>query len=990
MPGGKRWWGVIVLADSFRLTAMRLLRFLFVPGVLCFGGVALVLSAAGQSTTVTTLAVTSGGSVVTTVKQGALVTLTATVTVGGSAAVPPGQVEFCEVKAAPLKCTDIRLLGTVQLSSSGTAVFHFFPGPGSHMYQAQFLGTHVEAASSSGGAALEVTPFYPTTTTITASGNPGSYTLTATVTGTEGTVSPTGTISFEDTSNANYVLATAPLVPNAGTPGVSFVRSPTANLGVADLAVLDLNGDGKLDLATTNDFASPPLAVLLGNGDGTFIPAPSGSLSPSDYVGLVSGDFNGDGKPDVAVVQNAQTTAGISQIDVLLGNGDGTFTLGQMIIFPEVQAIAVADLYGDGIPDLVVTADAGTTQTSNGTVTVLLGNGDGTFEAKSTASSGAGPESLAVGDFNGDGKPDVAVANLIADTVTVLLGNGDGTLTPLAAAPTTGEGPETITVADFNGDGVLDLAVANTGINYQNGSQVPGSVTILLGNGDGTFVPAPVSPATGNDPFTVAIGDFNGDGNADLVTANRVNLGTVSVLLGNGDGTFAPALNLSAGNAPNFAGVGDFNGDGLSDIAVADSDAPTSYVFLSQAGPQSATATVSGVSVVGSGSHLADASYPGDSGYQPSVSGTVGLTAEPVATTLTLTGTPGSVMLGQQVVLTATVVPGIAQGHTPSGTVTFKFGSTVLGTGAVTSGVATLNTTLLPTGTDSLTAVYSGDTNFVGSMGSAMEVVAGIVSATTLAVAPNPAGTGQTVTLTAAVAGAGATPTGAVTFYDGAAQIGQGTLVATGHATFSTAALALGAHSLTAAYAGDATYAASTSAAVVETVETPGFTIALSSSSLTVESRGTASATVTLASLGNFADTLVLSCVSPPAYVTCTFVPNPVALSANGTAGVSLSLNTNALFAEMARPGRGPAGLGSLALVVAPVSLMMLAGRRRRRLRVLLAVMVIPAVLGLSSCGNSITLLPSAAPGTYAIPIAATGTTSGLVHSSQLTLTVTP
>ena len=121
-----------------------------------------------------------------------------------------------------------------------------------------------------------------------------------------------------------------------------------------------------------------------------------------------------------------------------------------------------------------------------------------------------------------------------------------------------------------------------------------------------------------------------------------------------------------------------------------------------------------------------------------------------------------------------------------------------------------------------------------------------------LTAAPNPAGTGQTVTLTAAVTGAGATPTGTVTFYDGASVVGTGTLDATGHASFSTAGLALGTHSLTAVYAGDATYAASTSAAVVETVETPGFTIALSSSSLTVQSRGTASATVTLASLGNF------------------------------------------------------------------------------------------------------------------------------------------
>jgi hypothetical protein len=953
-----------------------------------------------QSATVTALAVTSGGSVVTTVKETAEVTLTATVTAGGSAAAPPGQVNFCEVKAVPLKCTDIRLLGTEQLLSGGTAVFHFFPGPGSHTYEAQFLGTHVEAASSSSGAPLVVTPFYPTATTITASGNPGNYTLTATVAGTEGTASPTGMISFQDTSNSSYVLATAPLVGNLAAPGFSLSTIP--NLVIAypiDVAVLDVNGDGRLDLVVTNGQAQPPLAVLLGNGNGTFMLAPSGSLSQSFYVGLVAADFNGDGKPDVAVVQNSQTISGISQIDILLGNGDGTFTLGQTIPFLEALSIATGDFNGDGIPDLVVTAP-GATQTSNGTVTVLLGNGDGTFVVKSSFPTGAAPEATVVGDFNGDGQPDVAVANFVSDTVTILLGKGDGTLTPVTATPTTGQGPESITVADFNDDGRLDLAVANTGINYQNGAQVPGSVTILLGNGDGTFAPTSVSPGTDRLPVTVAVGDFNGDGKADLVTANAINLGTVSLLLGNGDGTFAAAMNLPAGNVPEFAGVGDFNGDGLSDIAEANGAPPvSSTIFLSQAGPQSATATVSGVSPVGTGTHLVDASYPGDGEYQPSVSGTLGLTAEPEPTTLTLTGVPSSAMFGQQVVLTATVAPDIAQGHTPSGTVTFKNGGTVLGTGTVTSGVATLNTTSLPTGTDSLTAVYSGDTNFVGSMGSAMEVVAGIVSATTLAVAPNPAGTGQTVTLTAAVAGAGATPTGAVTFYDGAAQIGQGTLDATGHATFSKAALALGAHSLTAAYAGDATYAASTSAAVVETVETPGFTIALSSPSMTLATHGAGSMTVTLASLGNFADTLVLSCANAPAYLSCSFSPNPAALTTNGTASVALSLNTNSLIAS-GRDNRGPArdrlpaSAFSMALLLAPLWLAAGGGGHRRRgvpLRgLLLAMLSVPVLFGLTSCGgNEIYPVASTAPGVYNVSITAIGVATGLTNSGQLTLTVT-
>lgn len=986
MPGGKRWWGVVVLDDSFRLTAMRLLRFLFVPGVLCFGGVALVLSAAGQSASVTALAVTSGGSVVTMVKETTEVTLTATVTVGGSAAAAPGQVNFCEVKAPPLKCTDIRLLGTVQLSSSGTAVFHFFPGPGSHTYQSQFQGTHGEAASSSGGAALVVTPFYPTATMITAGGSPGNYTLTAMVTSTEGTVPPTGTISFEDTSNGSYVLATAPLVGNPAPPAFSFVTIPGAAAGKAPVAMAsaDFNGDGEPDLAIMGVSANAPLSVSLGNGNGTFAAAPSTPLPIQAFGSATTGDFNGDGKMDLAVV--AEIGMGISsqnQVEVLLGNGDGSFKLGQQVSNVNGDFITTGDFNGDGIADLAVTL-AGPTPTSNGAVAILLGNGDGTFTLESAAPTVLAPEGLTTGDFNGDGKADLAVVNQ-GGTVTILLGNGDGTFTP-GQVLATGDYPISLAAADLNGDGILDLAVANSGIET-SGPDIPGTVAILLGNGDGTFTQSPATPTVGTIADSIAVGDFNGDGKPDLVATSDLNMGSVYVLLGNGDGTYAPALKLAAGNAPDSVIARDFNGDGLSDIAVGENNNASAAVLLSQAGPQSATAIVSRVSPVGTGTHLVEASYPGDGGYQPSVSGTVGLMAEQVPTTLTLTGTPGSAMFGQQVVLTATVVPGIAQGHTPSGTVTFKNGSTVLGTGTVTSGVATLNTTSLPTGTDSLTAVYSGDTNFLGSTGSAMEVVAGIASVTGLTVVPNPAGTGQTVTLTAAVTGAGATPTGTVTFYDGGSVLGTATLDATGHAAFSTAGLALGAHNLTAVYAGDATYASSSSPVVVETIETPGFTIALSSSSLTLKTHGTGSDTVTLASFGSFADALALSCVSPPAYVTCSFKPNPAALSANGTASVSLSLNTNALIAEE----RGASGF-SLALLLAPVSLLaVFGGRRRVRLRMLLAVVAVPLMLGLGSCGgNVIYPVASTAPGVYTISVMATGTASGLVQSARLTLTVTP
>jgi hypothetical protein len=218
-------------------------------------------------------------------------------------------------------------------------------------------------------------------------------------------------------------------------------------------------------------------------------------------------------------------------------------------------SIAVGDFNGDGKLDLAVANQAGKN------LTILLGNGDGTFTpAASSPSTGDGPFSIAVGDFNGDGKLDLAVANLSDNTVTILLGNGDGTFTPAAASPSTGTAPMAVAVGDFNGDGKLDLAVANSGSN---------NVTILLGNGDGTFTPAAASPGTGNGPSGLAVGDFNGDGKLDLAVTNQ-NSNNVTILLGNGDGTFTPAASSpSTGYGPLSIAVGDFNGDGKLDLAVA-------------------------------------------------------------------------------------------------------------------------------------------------------------------------------------------------------------------------------------------------------------------------------------------------------------------------------------------------------------------------------------------------------------------------------------
>src|SRR5262249_18133895 len=274
---------------------------------------------------------------------------------------------------------------------------------------------------------------------------------------------------------------------------------------------------------------------------------------------------------------------------------------------------AVGDFNGDGKADLAVV-----NQGSN-TVSILLGNGDGTFKPKTDYATGTTPVGIAVGDFNGDGKLDLAVANLGAKSISILLGNGDGTflaktdvLLPLT--------PYALTVADFNGDGKADIAVTTQNTTV---SAPTDDVTLLLGNGNGTFQ-APVSTVT--DSFTgfqnlnaggrssIQSADFNGDGRTDLAVVNNKDtwglggraqarppfpaVGSVSVLLGNGDGTFQAPRNFGVGIGANSVAVGDFNGDGLPDFAVSSNNAPFLNLFLNAGGGSFATSSLALPTVV--------------------------------------------------------------------------------------------------------------------------------------------------------------------------------------------------------------------------------------------------------------------------------------------------------------------------------------------------------------------------------------------------------
>jgi hypothetical protein len=618
------------------------------------------------------------------------------------------------------------------------------------------------------------------------------------------------------------------LPEGAGAPQVSpsFLPVVTYNSGGYQpgyVLTADVNGDSHPDLVISNicpasGCGSGLVTVLFGNGDGTFQAAQGYNAGAYGAIATDNVYVGTGGTPEVVVANGYECGSCLdSSVSVLFNNGSGGFP--SLEAFPtnaySAAGVAVADVNGDGVQDvLMVLGGASYSGGPPSLVGVFLGGFDPTtgcyiLGPDQTYSTGAsGSTSIQVVDVNRDGIPDVIVANQCdiygncpPNSVSILLGNGDGTFQQAQLYAVPGFSATSVAVADVNADGAPDLVVSvGSSLDF---AQL-GTVYVLLGNGDATFQSAQPYDSGGALANSVEIADVNGDGNPDIVVANFCavsqnscvggSMGVVGLLLGNGDGTFQPALTYSSGGLGATAvAVANLNGDTLPDIVVNNRCV--------------------------------------DSNCQ---TGSVGVLLQSTKTTTVLASSANPAIVGEAVTYIATVTN--VSNTAVTGTVYFADGNAIVATVNVSGNQASFTTSYAKTGVHQIIATYSGDANDAGS--ASQTLTEDIVSATGIPVATmttvttsgSPAYIGQPVTFTATVTWKyGTVPNGEqVTFYNGSTSLGTAA-ISNGMAAFTTSSLTAATHTIKATYSGDANFKTS-NGTVKQTVSLYPATVVLTAS----------------------------------------------------------------------------------------------------------------------------------------------------------------